>query len=131
VAIIAAIFIYLLILFKRIAEKLVLIADKQTQYLQERLNVVEKYLGIDEKIIDLRDKHIKKLEKLAIQKEDEIAQSQIALTEAKDQLWKTVAALDLQSRQVKQLQETQYQLEQAGRTEALSRAFISCRRNCR
>lgn len=128
IAIIAAIFIYLLILFKGLAERFISIADKQTklaetqaQYIQQRLEAVEKYLGISDKAIDLRDKHIKKLEELATRTEEELDQSQKALTKAKEELTATVATLDLQSQEVKGLQEALHNLEQASRAEVMAR----------
>jgi signal transduction histidine kinase len=135
IAVIAAIFVYLLLLFKSIAERFISIAEKQTQlsetqaqYLRERLDVVEQYLGISDKMIDLRDKHIQKLEELAAQREAEITLSRKSLSEAREQLQITeqryqeaVAALDLQSQQVEELQEAQRRLQQASRNEAIER----------
>jgi len=133
IAVIAAIFVYLLLLFKGIAEKFISIAEKQTelsetqtQYIQQRLDVVEKYLGISDKAIDLRDKHIQKLEELATQREAEITQSKKSLDEAREQLHmmkqqyqEAIGALDSQSQQVEKVREAQRRLEQASRTEAI------------
>ena len=67
IAVISAIFIYLLLLFKGIAEKFIELSEKQTtsaekqaEYIQQRLDVVEKTLGISDKAFDLQEKQIKK-----------------------------------------------------------------------
>jgi signal transduction histidine kinase len=135
VAVIAAIFIYLLLLFKGIAEKFISIAERQTRlaemqakYLQERLNVVEKTLGISDRAFDLQEKQIRKLQEITQQQQDELAESIMAkqvaearLTEAEERYQEAVLALDLKAQQVVELQAAQTRVELTSRAEAIAR----------
>jgi len=127
IAIIAVIFIYLLILFKGIAEKFISLAEKQTtlaetqtHYIQDRLDVVEKFLGISDKAIELRDKHIQELERMANQREADTIKTQKALDEAQERLKlmeqrhnEVLSSSNLQSKQVDTIKEVQSNLQQA------------------
>ena len=59
IAIIAGIFFYLLILFKNIADKFIQLSRDQADYTQQRLEVVEKTLGISDKALDFHKKQIR------------------------------------------------------------------------
>jgi septal ring factor EnvC (AmiA/AmiB activator) len=134
IAIISGIFIYLLLLFKKMAEQFISIAEKQAtlaetqaKYIQQRLEVVEKTLGISDKAFDLQEKRIKTLEELDKRRETEITQSQKELEFARTELGEmehnyqdAIASLDLREQQLKELVEAQHRLEQASRTEAIA-----------
>jgi signal transduction histidine kinase len=134
IAVLAVVFFYLLVLFKRLAEQLVAIAAKQaslaetqTSYIQQRLDAVEQFIGISDKVINLRDKHIEKLEKLAAERDAELAQSRATADDAKRQLsdvdaryHDAVSTLNLQAEELKRLQEAHEQLARATRDDAIA-----------
>jgi small-conductance mechanosensitive channel len=131
IAIISGIFIYLLLLFKKIAEEFISISEKQSaiaeaqaKYIQQRLDVVEKTLGISSQAFDLQQKRIETLEELDKKKELE---SQKALETARSELknmeqqyQQALKNLNLREQQLEQIKEVQRRLEQASRIEAIA-----------
>lgn len=134
IALIFAIFIYLLLLFKRIAEKFIELSEKQTsfaekqaEYIQQRLDVVEKTLGISDKAFDLQEKQIKKLEEISKQQETEVARYQQLNNATSEQLRRTqqqydeaVQAFNLKEQEAKSLQDALNRVEQASRIDAVA-----------
>jgi hypothetical protein len=134
IAIISCIFIYLLLIFKRIAEKFITLNEKQAslaqdqaKYIHERLEVVERTLGISDKAYDLQEKRIKALEEVESKREKELASSRTALESARENLKRmekqykdALKQLDLQKQQVLELDSAQEQLQSANRNEAIA-----------
>ena len=134
IAIISAIFIYLLLLFKGIAEKFIELSEKQTtsaekqaEYIQQRLDVVEKTLGISDKAFDLQEKQIKKLEEISKQQESELTRYQRLSDATSEQLQRTqqqydeaVQAFNLKEQETKSLQAALIRVEQASRIDAVA-----------
>lgn len=134
IAVISAIFIYLLLLFKGIAEKFIELSEKQTSfaekqadYIQQRLDVVEKTLGISDKAFDLQEKQIKKLEEISKQQETEVARYQQLNNATSEQLRRTqqqydevFQAFNLKEQEAKSLQTALSRVEQASRIDAIA-----------
>jgi len=135
IAVLAAIFIYLLLFFKGIAEKFISIAEKQANlaetqagYLAQRLDTVEKTLGISDRAFDLQEKQIKKLQEITQQQEIDISESLKAkqsadqkLREANDILLETIHSLDLKAQQVSELQAALTRVEMTSKADAVLR----------
>lgn len=145
IALIAGGFAYLLLLFKRMADEVISVSEKQaelaetqTQYIRERLDVVERTVGISEKTIgvsdrtfDLQEKQIEKLEALAKRREKEISRIKTALEEAREQARiteeryeETVGTLESQAEQVERLQQALRRYEEASQAEDIARIDI-------
>lgn len=134
IAVISAIFIYLLLLFKGIAEKFIELSEKQTsfaekqaEYIQQRLDVVEKTLGISDKAFVLQEKQIKKLEEISKQQESELARYQQLSNASSEQLRRTqqqydeaVQAINLKEQETISLQAALSRVEQASRVDAIA-----------
>ncbi len=135
IAILAAIFIYLLLLFKGIAEKFISLSEKQANlaeiqasYLAQRLDAVEKTLGISDRAFDFQEKQIKKLQEVTQQQEIDISESlkakqlaEMKLHEAEDKLQETIHSLDLKAQQVSDLQAALTRVEITSKADAILR----------
>lgn len=134
VALIAAVFVYLIFLLRNIAEKFISVAEKQaqlaetqTKYLNERLDVVEKTLGISDRAFDFQEKQIKKLEAITHQLKDDLKDSieakRIAedrLKDAEERYQEAFKALNLKGQQVLDIQKAQTRVELTSRAEAIT-----------
>lgn len=127
-ALIAAVFFYLLILFKKIAEKFIKLSHDQAQYIQQRLDVVEKTIGISDKAFDFHRKQIEALEGIATKQEHQLKEAEDAKTEAEKHLDEAdkkyrslLSQLESRENERTELAEAQMSLESAVRSEAISR----------
>ena len=118
IAIIAIIFFYLLILFWRLAkehleisksqtsliERQANLAEKQTTYISQRLEVLESFTGIADKTVELRDKHISYLEKENANTLESFNDANKRVEELSKELEETISDLNLKDEQVYQLE---------------------------
>lgn len=132
IALLIAIFIYFLLVFKRVADKFISISERrsqlsqtQTKYIQDRLDVVEKTLGISDRAFDLQEKQIKKLQEIVNQQREEIVESDKAKStaenkyrESEDHLNKIIKDLNLKEQQVADLQAALTKVELNSRVDA-------------
>ncbi len=117
----ALFFFYLLFLFKKIAERFVKIAEEertaarnQAEYVQERLNTLEGFIGISDKVVALRDKHIEQLEKETSSLADQLEVAEENLSQARAELESIEQDLEAEPQLTRQnLRNAQSRLEQA------------------
>jgi signal transduction histidine kinase len=92
-AVITALFVYMLVFFKRLSDKFVDLSDKQvhlakeqTGYIRDRLDVVEKTLGINDRAIDLRRKQVEELAEIAEERDRQYHDAQQRQAEVEAEL---------------------------------------------
>lgn len=128
IALVVGIFFYLLIFFKKIADKFIQLSKDQTEYMQQRLEVIEKTLGISDRAFDFHKKQIKALEDIASKQEEQIAESERARIQTEEELVKAeekykelLETLQLKEQQQEELMVARTQLESTVRREVISR----------
>lgn len=100
-ALIAAAFFYLLILFKHISDKFIKLAEDQAKYTHQRLEVIEKSVGISDKTFDFHKKQIKELEEIALKQGQQLSEAAAAARDAENRLVEAERSYDALLQQVK------------------------------
>ena len=112
-ALIAAAFFYLLVLFKHISDKFIKLAEDQVRYTHQRLEVIEKSVGISDKTFEFHKKQIKELEAIAQKQEQQLSKAATAARDAEDRLVEAERRYDAVLQQAKLSEEQRTGLEAA------------------